>query len=150
MVAGRDLDALVALVERAERGDVEAARALAAAGAARPTTERAARAGCVAMTPRPHARGRAGAAGGGAGAGGEVSEDLAFRAAVCALAHVLAHPGDYPDETARERHSALCEAHAADPARLAVLRPLGERLRALEADGVLPAAMVVRSRRRRP
>ncbi|MCL4225398.1 MAG: hypothetical protein KJZ91_13130 [Myxococcales bacterium] len=148
MVAGRDLDALVALVERAERGDVEAARALAAAGGS--SDDGAGGAGGLRGDAAAGGAAGPGAAGGGAGAGGEVSEDLAFRAAVCALAHVLAHPGDYPDETARERHSALCEAHAADPARLAVLRPLGERLRALEADGVLPAAMVVRSRRRRP
>ncbi len=148
MVAGRDLDALVALVERAERGDVEAARTLAAAGGS--SDDGAGGAGGPRGDAAAGGAAGPGAAGGVAGAGGEVSEDLAFRAAVCALAHVLAHPGDYPDETARERHSALCEAHAADPARLAVLRPLGERLRALEADGILPAAMVVRSRRRRP
>lgn len=78
-------------------------------------------------------------------AGGE----LGFRHACVALGHVLDHPGDYEDETARERYSALCDEHAADPARLARLRGLGERLHALERDGVLPRAMVVRSRRRR-
>jgi hypothetical protein len=62
---------------------------------------------------------------------------------------VLAHPAAYPDETARERYSALCEANAADPARMARLKPLGERLQGLERDGVLPRSMVVRSRRRR-
>ncbi len=78
-------------------------------------------------------------------AGGE----LAFRAAVVGLAHVLAHPAAYPDEVARERYSALCDEHGADPARMARLKPLGEQLHALERDGVLPRSMVVRSRRRR-
>lgn len=75
--------------------------------------------------------------------------DLGFRAACIALEHVLAHPAAYPDDTARERYSTLCDAHAADPARMVRLRPLGERLHTLERDGVLPRSMVVRSRRRR-
>jgi hypothetical protein len=72
-----------------------------------------------------------------------------FRAACEHLERVLAAPGEFPDETARELYSALCEDHAGEPARLATLRPLGERLHALERDGVLPRSMVVRSRRRR-
>ncbi len=64
--------------------------------------------------------------------------------ALAALAHVLDHPADYPDETAREHYSALCEEAPGDPR----LKPLGERLHALERDGILPRSMVVRSRRR--
>jgi hypothetical protein len=69
---------------------------------------------------------------------GAADGDLGFRAACIALEHVLAHPAGYPDDTARERYSALCDQHAADAARMARLRPLGERLQTLERDGVLP------------
>lgn len=85
-----------------------------------------------------------------AAAGAESGDaDLGFRAACIALEHILANPGAYPDDTARERYSSLCDEHAADPARMARLRPLGQRLHQLERDGVLPRSMVVRSRRRR-
>ncbi len=77
------------------------------------------------------------------------AESDAFAAACVRLEAVLADPAAYPDETARELYSELCAAHGEDPARLARLRPLGERLHALEREGVLPRAMVVRSRRRR-
>lgn len=75
--------------------------------------------------------------------------DLGFRADLVALAHVLAHPTMYPDETARERYSALLDEFGRDAAYVARLKPLGERLHTLEREGVLPRAMVVRSRRRR-
>lgn len=106
------------LLERAERGDAQAAAALL---------------GDAALLALARTTGG----------------DLGFRVAVVGLEHVLAHPAAYDDEAARERYSALCDEHAAEPARLARLRPLGERLQALERDGVLPRAMVVRSRRRR-
>jgi len=77
-------------------------------------------------------------------AGGE----LPFRLACAELAYVLGHVDRFDDEQPRERYSALVDEHGGDPARLAVLRPLGERLRALEESGVLPRAMVMRSRRR--
>lgn len=81
--------------------------------------------------------------------GRDPAEPDAFAAACLRLEAVLADPAAYPDETARELYSELCEVHAGDAARMAHLRPLGERLHALERDGVLPRAMVVRSRRRR-
>jgi hypothetical protein len=81
--------------------------------------------------------------------GRDPADPDAFAAACVRLEAVLADPAAYPDETARELYSELCEAHAGDAARMARLRPLGERLHALERDGVLPRAMVVRSRRRR-
>jgi hypothetical protein len=74
---------------------------------------------------------------------------LGFRAALVALAHVLAHPTTYPDETARERYSALLDEFGRDPDHMARLKPLGEQLHALEREGVLPRSMVVRSRRRK-
>ena len=58
------------------------------------------------------------------------------------LRYVLAHPGDFPDDTARELYSALLE-------RVAELRQLGAALHALERDGQLPRVMVLRARRRR-
>ena len=79
----------------------------------------------------------------------DADRDLGFRAALVALAHVLAHPTTFPDETARERYSALLDEFGRDPAYLARLKPLGEQLHALEREGVLPRSMVVRSRRRR-
>ena len=79
----------------------------------------------------------------------DADHELGFRAALVALAHVLAHPTQYPDETARERYSALLDEFGRDPALMAKLKPLGEQLHALEREGVLPRSMVVRSRRRR-
>ena len=35
-----------------------------------------------------------------------------------------------------------------EPARLAALKPLGDEIRRLEADGVLPSTLVARSERR--
>jgi hypothetical protein len=65
------------------------------------------------------------------------------------LRYVLAHPGDFPDDTARELYSALLEREAGDPDRVAELRQLGAALHALERDGQLPRVMVLRARRRR-
>jgi hypothetical protein len=79
----------------------------------------------------------------------EADRDLGFRGALVALAHVLAHPTQFPDETARERYSALLDEFGRDAAHMARLKPLGEQLHALEREGVLPRSMVVRSRRRK-
>lgn len=79
----------------------------------------------------------------------ERATDAAFEADCARLEDVLGNPAAHPDDMARELYSALCETHSADAARMARLRPLGDRLHALERDGVLPRSMVVRSRRRR-
>jgi hypothetical protein len=76
-------------------------------------------------------------------------DELGFRFACAELAHLLDRAGELAGDTARERYSALVDDHGGDPTRLAILRPIGERLRRLEDDGVLPRSMVVRSRRRR-
>ncbi len=65
------------------------------------------------------------------------------------LRYVLAHPGDFADDTARELYSELLDRHAGDPERVAELRQVGAALHALERDGQLPRVMVLRSRRRR-
>ena len=118
MAAGREMDALRAMVVSAEGGDASAAAALAA-----DATELARML--------------------------ETDRALGFRAALVALAHILAHPTAFPDETARERYSALLDEFGRDPVAMQRLKPLGEQLHALEREGVLPRAMVVRSRRRR-
>jgi hypothetical protein len=79
----------------------------------------------------------------------DADRELGFRGALVALAHVLAQPATYPDDTARERYSALLDEFGREPAHMAKLKPLGEQLHALEREGVLPRSMVVRSRRRR-
>ncbi len=75
--------------------------------------------------------------------------ELGFRFACAELTYLLDRASELADDTARERYSSLVDDHGADPARLAVLRPLGARIHQLEKDGVLPRSMVVRSRRRR-
>lgn len=75
-------------------------------------------------------------------------EDLAFRFFLAELAHVLDHLADHDDDAPRERYSALLDEFGHEPARLAAIRQLGERLHQLERDGTLPRAMVVRTRRR--
>ena len=65
------------------------------------------------------------------------------------LRYVLAHPADFPDDTARELYSGLLERHAGDPARVEELRTIGAALHALEREGRLPRVMVLRAPRRR-
>lgn len=76
-------------------------------------------------------------------------EPLRYRLERGQLRYVLAHPGDFPDDTARELYSALLERHAGDAERVAELRGLGAALHELERRGDLPRVMVVRTRRRR-
>lgn len=64
------------------------------------------------------------------------------------LRHILDHPAEFPDDTARELYSSLLDRHGDDPERMVVLRELATRLHALEREGVLPRSMVVRTRRR--
>jgi hypothetical protein len=79
----------------------------------------------------------------------QAGDESAFRVAFAQLEDVLANPAAHPEDAAREMYSALCDANAADAARMAQLRRLGDRLHELERDGTLPRSMVVRSRRRR-
>lgn len=75
--------------------------------------------------------------------------ELEFRYACAGLTYLLDHADENADDSARERYSTLVDAHRADPERLAILRPIGARIRELESDGVLPRSLVVRSRRPR-
>jgi hypothetical protein len=65
------------------------------------------------------------------------------------LRAILADPAAHPPDAARESYSALLDRDGDDPARLAVLREVATELHRLEREGILPRAMVVRTRRRR-
>ena len=53
------------------------------------------------------------------------------------------------DDSVRELYGKLVDRYREDEASLALLRPLGDEIRRLEAEGRLPSALVVRSPRRR-
>ena len=54
-----------------------------------------------------------------------------------------------PDgDAVREIYGEIIDRYRDDPKRLAALRPIGEEIRRLEAEGTLPSAMVARSDRR--
>jgi hypothetical protein len=74
--------------------------------------------------------------------GGQVA--LAWRVAV--LRYVMAHPSD--DDAVRELYGELCDRYRDDPEGLKALKPLGEEIRKLEAEGTLPSTLVARSDRR--
>jgi hypothetical protein len=75
--------------------------------------------------------------------GGKVA--LAWRVGV--LRAVLAQPPD--DDAVRELYGELCDRYRDDPEGLKALKPLGEEIRKLEAEGTLPSTLVARSQRRR-
>ncbi len=75
-----------------------------------------------------------------------VGGDLALRWRIAVVRAVIAAPPD--DDAVREAYGELVDRYRDDPARLALLRPLGDEIRRLEADGTLPSALVARSDRR--
>ena len=77
----------------------------------------------------------------------EVGGDLALRWGICVIRSLIADPPD--GDAVREAYGELVDRHREDPTRLAQLRALGDEIRKLEADGVLPSAMVARSDRRK-
>lgn len=76
-----------------------------------------------------------------------VGGDLALRWRIAVVRAVIADPPD--GDAVREAYGELVDRYRDDPARLAILRPLGDEIRRLEADGTLPRALVARSDRRR-
>ncbi len=76
----------------------------------------------------------------------EVEGDVAFAWRVLVLRSVIAEPPD--GDAVREVYGEIVDRYRADPKRLAELRPLGDEIRKLEADGALPSALVARSDRR--
>lgn len=75
-----------------------------------------------------------------------VGGDLALRWYIAVVRAVIAAPPD--GDAVREAYGELVDRYRGEPARLARLRPLGEEIRRLEADGTLPSALVARSERR--
>lgn len=77
----------------------------------------------------------------------ELGGPLALRWRIAVLRSVIAHPSDA--DAVRELYGELCDRYRDDPTGLAALRPLGDEIRRLEAEGALPSTLVARSERRR-
>jgi hypothetical protein len=73
--------------------------------------------------------------------GVDLEQDLA------ALRALLAAPPE--DDSIRELYGELVDRYRDDPASLEKLRPLGDEIRRLEAEGLLPSTLVVRAPRGR-
>lgn len=79
----------------------------------------------------------------------KVGGDEAWRWRVAVMRATMQSPPD--DDAVRELYGELVDRYRDDPVRLAALRPFGDEIRRLEAEGTLPSVLVVRSdRRRRP
>lgn len=66
------------------------------------------------------------------------------------IERVRALIADPPDgDAVREAYGELVDRYRHDAAAMALLKPLGEHIRQLEADGTLPSALVARSKRKR-
>ena len=72
--------------------------------------------------------------------------DAALRWRIAVVRAVIAAPPD--GDAVRELYGELVDRYRDQPARLAELRPLGDEIRRLEADGTLARSLVARSDRR--
>lgn len=77
----------------------------------------------------------------------EVGGDEAMRWRIAVVRSVMRAPPD--GDAVRELYGELVDRYRDDPAGLAMLKPIGEEIRRLEAAGALPSAMVARSDRRK-
>ena len=77
----------------------------------------------------------------------EVGGDLARRWYIAVIRAVMVAPPD--GDTVRELYGELVDRYREQPDHLAVLRALGDEIRALEASGKLPSTLVARSERRK-
>ena len=68
---------------------------------------------------------------------------------LAALRALIAAPRAGDDDSVRELYGELVDRYREDPASLAALKPIGDEIRKLEADGKLPSTLVVRSDRRK-
>lgn len=75
----------------------------------------------------------------------DVGGDAALRWRIAVMRSIIANPPD-PDAV-RELYGELVDRYRDDPPRLARLRPLGDEIRKLESEGVLPSTLVARSKR---
>jgi hypothetical protein len=76
----------------------------------------------------------------------EVEGDVAFEWRMQVMRAVIASPSD--GDAVRELYGEIVDRYRDDPARMAALRPVGDEIRKLEADGTLPSVLVARSDRR--
>jgi len=83
---------------------------------------------------------------GGPGDPGDPGDDAALRWRVAVVRAVMAAPPD--GDAVRELYGELVDRYRDQPARLARLRPLGDEIRRLEAEGTLASSLVARSDRR--
>ena len=77
----------------------------------------------------------------------QLGDDTAFRWRLAVVRAVIKSPPD--GDAVRELYGELVDRFRDEPARLAELRPLGDEIRRLEAEGTLPSALVARSDRRK-
>ncbi len=77
----------------------------------------------------------------------ELEDDLALRWRIAVVRAVMHAPPE--DDAVRELYGELVDHYRDDPARLAILRPIGDEIRRLEAEGALPSTLVARSDRRK-
>ena len=77
----------------------------------------------------------------------EVGGDLALRWRIAVVRSVMLAPPD--GDAVRELYGEMVDRYRDDPAGLAMLKPIGDEIRRLEAAGALPSAMVARSDRRK-
>lgn len=77
----------------------------------------------------------------------EVGGDLGLRWRIAVVRGLMLAPPD--GDAVRELYGELVDRYRDDPARLAVLKPIGDEIRKLEAIGALPSVMVARSDRRK-
>jgi len=76
----------------------------------------------------------------------EVGGDLGLEWRILVVRAVMAAPPD--GDAVRELYGELVDRYRDDAPRLAVLRPIGDEIRRLEAAGTLPSVLVARSDRR--
>jgi hypothetical protein len=75
-----------------------------------------------------------------------IAGDAVLRWRIAVLRAVIAAPPD--GDAVRELYGELVDRYRDQPVRLAALRPLGDEIRRLEANGTLARSLVARSDRR--
>ncbi len=77
----------------------------------------------------------------------EVGGQYALRWRLAVLRQVIAAPPD--GDAVRELYGELVDRYRDDAKSLALIKPLGDQIRRLEAEGALPSALVARSDRKK-
>lgn len=80
---------------------------------------------------------------------GEVGGELALRWRLAVIRAAIATPPPDDDDAVRELYGELVDRYRDDAAALAQIKPLGDEIRRLEAEGKLPSTLVIRSDRRK-